>query len=427
MSILGIVLAVLKIIGIVLLCVLGLFILVLLAVLFIPIRYRLFVSSKEEERIRLEGRITWALFPLRINGHLVGTAYHVWVRSFGLYVYDSDYPLEHKRNTIARLILKKLGFDDTDNVETKQEKKLRETKEKVFFWKKKDEEPEESPGGFDQGDDLFGDLENLYPEDDHAPNDSEQNDQSSVSGSENDKTDTETTESGTTGSESFDSEEDPFDFFDAEEEAPKKDIYDHIMYFFDRLNEGVSRAEQKLEELTETCNRTWKTIVERVTETTMKIKVLIRRIRFILKVLEQDCTKKLLKIWCKNIWKMFCHVLPTKCKGWVHFGFPDDPQKMGKILAFAGAAYSLYGRNIEVRPDFAEKVIEGEVTISGRIRIFTMLFRIFRMLVNIPMVKLLWFLFCEKTGRNDPKRKRRRGRKRRRKVSKTASSAASET
>ena len=401
------------------LCVLGLLILLLLAVLLIPIRYRLFVSSKEEERIRLEGRITWAAFPLRINGQLIGKAYRVWIRSFGLYIYDSDYPLAHKRNTIARFILKKLGFDATDGVETEQEKKLRKTKEKVFFWQKNKEDESDEFDSFSEESDGLGEDQSDFEANASDSDKAHLNADSSLdiegSGDHDGRTDSsvhseagsEEESEGTWDGDAYASED-----FTSEEEPPKKDIYDHIMYFFDRLNEGVSKAEEKLEELSETCSRTWKNVTEKVREITHKLKILIERIRFVLKVLEQDCTHKLLKIWMKNLWKMFCHVLPTKCKGWVHFGFPDDPQKMGKILALCGGAYSLYGRNIEVRPDFTEKVIEGEVLIKGRIRIITMVFRVFRMIVNLSMAKVLWFIYKEKTGKNSAKKRRRRRRKR---------------
>lgn len=42
----------------------------------------------------------------------------------------------------------------------------------------------------------------------------------------------------------------------------------------------------------------------------------------------------------------------------------------------------LYGRHVQVIPDFLEPCLEGELKLKGRIRLGTLLFLVFRMLQN---------------------------------------------
>lgn len=76
------------------------------------------------------------------------------------------------------------------------------------------------------------------------------------------------------------------------------------------------------------------------------------------------CKKQLLCVW-KNI-------RPQKLKADIHFGF-DDPATTGQILAYLGMLYSVLGKDIRIRPDFEKTIIEGKVLVKGRVTLFILL------------------------------------------------------
>lgn len=76
------------------------------------------------------------------------------------------------------------------------------------------------------------------------------------------------------------------------------------------------------------------------------------------------------------LWKqaraLLRHILPTKLRGKVRFGF-DDPYTTGQVLTYISPFYGLYGKKFQVIPVFEEAVLEGEGWLRGRIRIGTVL------------------------------------------------------
>lgn len=91
--------------------------------------------------------------------------------------------------------------------------------------------------------------------------------------------------------------------------------------------------------------------------------------------------KKAFRLAKKQIFAVIRHVLPRKLEGKVHFGF-DDPYTSGQVLTWISPFYGLYGRHVQVIPDFLEPCLEGELKLKGRIRLGTLLFLVFRMLQN---------------------------------------------
>lgn len=83
----------------------------------------------------------------------------------------------------------------------------------------------------------------------------------------------------------------------------------------------------------------------------------------------------------KQIFGIIRHVLPRKMAGKLRFGF-GDPYRTGQVLTWISPFYPLYGRTVQVTPDFLEICLEGELKLKGRIRLATLLFFVFRMLQN---------------------------------------------
>lgn len=71
---------------------------------------------------------------------------------------------------------------------------------------------------------------------------------------------------------------------------------------------------------------------------------------------------ELLYLWRKS--------RPKKIKGQVRIGF-DDPSVTGMCVGALSALYAWYPGQVRVIADFEEEVLEGDVLITGRIRLYT--------------------------------------------------------
>ncbi len=70
--------------------------------------------------------------------------------------------------------------------------------------------------------------------------------------------------------------------------------------------------------------------------------------------------------------KILKHLKFKKLRGRLHFGF-DDPATTGKVLGMASILYPIYRGSLKLEPDFNGAVIDGELYIRGRIRLFNLL------------------------------------------------------
>lgn len=89
--------------------------------------------------------------------------------------------------------------------------------------------------------------------------------------------------------------------------------------------------------------------------------------------LEKEENKNTFRLLKRQVIRFFKHVLPGKVSGTVRFGF-EDPYTTGRILTYISPFYGWYGRTIQVIPVFDEQVLDGELSLKGRIRIATLLF-----------------------------------------------------
>jgi len=104
---LGILLLILKIIGIVLLVILGLVLTLLLLVLFVPIRYRIQATWKEEKK-RVSVKITWLLHLLSISA-VYDKTLELLVKVLGFPVFSGDKTEEE--------VAEELDLDDLDDLD----------------------------------------------------------------------------------------------------------------------------------------------------------------------------------------------------------------------------------------------------------------------------------------------------------------------
>lgn len=82
--------------------------------------------------------------------------------------------------------------------------------------------------------------------------------------------------------------------------------------------------------------------------------------------LKRKSTKYTLNILKRDLLRLLGHIRPRRLEGNVEFGF-DDPAYTGYTLAALSMFYGIYCENLEVTPDFTEKVLKGRLSCSGRI------------------------------------------------------------
>ena len=70
----------------------------------------------------------------------------------------------------------------------------------------------------------------------------------------------------------------------------------------------------------------------------------------------------------KEITILAKHIRPRTIKGKVRFGL-KDPYHTGQILAALSVLYPFYGEHVAIYPDFEHEVLEGNISMKGRISV----------------------------------------------------------
>lgn len=78
------------------------------------------------------------------------------------------------------------------------------------------------------------------------------------------------------------------------------------------------------------------------------------------------------KVAFRSLKKILNHIKPKKFDGDIEFG-TGDPCQTGQILGGISIIYSFYGRNIQLMPNFEERILIGSIFLKGRIRLLTLL------------------------------------------------------
>lgn len=104
-----------------------------------------------------------------------------------------------------------------------------------------------------------------------------------------------------------------------------------------------------------------------------KLKTAEERWQKLMEFLEKEENKNTFRLLKRQVIRLFRHILPGKVSGKVRFGF-EDPYTTGRILTYISPFYGWYGRTIQVIPVYDEQVLDGELSLKGRIRIATLLF-----------------------------------------------------
>ena len=125
-----------------------------------------------------------------------------------------------------------------------------------------------------------------------------------------------------------------------------------------------------------------------IKKTKRKIRAVIRskdklkkKIDDIKMIINDEANKEMMRLLYSQLKALFKEIMPVKYKINIHYGC-DDPYRTGQLLMYISVFYGLSGINMNITPDFNEKILEGDIYIKGRVRICRLLMIVFRVYRN---------------------------------------------
>lgn len=105
------------------------------------------------------------------------------------------------------------------------------------------------------------------------------------------------------------------------------------------------------------------------------------KLRIIIDFIRSDELSGMVCFTKDNVLHLLKKIKPKFLKGDIRFG-TGDPCSTGELLGAVAVARGLFAFDINIVPDFEEKVFEGNVKAKGRIRISTLLIIIFKFITS---------------------------------------------
>lgn len=340
---LHVLLLILKIIGWILLGIVGLLLLLVLLILFCPIRYQADVSYQGGKTLQAKAKVRYLILSIRVlydqsreKDKLEQEIRLLWFRIGRKKAEEAEHDVEHLADE---------EFDDAwDDIDV-DEDEIRKTPEQSR--KNIEKTPEKST---DESDKMIKAGDNVtkiptipLPE-------------------------TDTTEE-TAEKESV----------ERSEEAPEHEIFD-----LDEPDDLPKEEKKRSGRFKILCRKVWEKIKkiwifvinhtpgkvaermsDKIEKKTATAKKKIRRLQ---KFWNLSCTVKTREYLKKYIPRTLKHILPRKVKGYVHYGM-DEPYKTGQVTGYLSLLPFVYQKGLSMQPDFEQKVLELDVKLKGRIQL----------------------------------------------------------
>lgn len=373
-----ILLLILKIIGIILLSVIGLLLLAVLSVLFVPVRYKAKGDYHKEFTGKLH--IGWFLNALRLDASF-DKELKARARVLFFTLYDSD------KNKDEAKAGKSYNTSDTHSSGDKNRNK---DKEKNVF----DDMKDETAGG-DIAVSEAGSVKRSWHEGDTQRTEKPvEKKNEAEAGKTSDKKNVGQTE----GAECVGNAEKP------PSEVKKAENATSVIVNKVNGETGV-HSDGKISEKQPDITSAKKTpgiiarLKKRIYSLTDKVKSIIkktkRKIRAVIRskdklkkkiddikmIINDEANKEMVRLLYSQLKALFKEIMPVKYKINIHYGC-DDPYRTGQLLMYISVFYGLSGINMNITPDFNEKILEGDIYIKGRVRIYKLLMIVFRVYRN---------------------------------------------
>lgn len=373
-----ILLLILKIIGIILLSVIGLLLLAVLSVLFVPVRYKAKGDYHKEFTGKLH--IGWFLNALRLDASF-DKELKARARVLFFTLYDSD------KNKDEAKAGKSYNTSDTHSSGDKNRNK---DKEKNVF----DDMKDETAGG-DIAVSEAGSVKRSGHEGDTQRTEKPVEKKNEA---EAGKTSGKKNVGQTEGAECVGNAEKP--------PSEVKKAENGTSVIVNKVNgETGANSDGKISEKQPDITSAKKTpgiiahLKKRIYSLTDKVKSIIkktkRKIRAVIRskdklkkkiddikmIINDEANKEMVRLLYSQLKALFKEIMPVKYKINIHYGC-DDPYRTGQLLMYISVFYGLSGINMNITTDFNEKILEGDIYIKGRVRIYKLLMIVFRVYRN---------------------------------------------
>jgi len=382
------ILFILKIIGILLLAVLGLILAVTLLVLLAPVRYRL-KASVLEKNPDVDLRITWLLHLLSVRAryHPKGGPFDLSVRILGIRLGgrkksgedgDGDEDGEIKLRDRAEE-----GTEQEDSDDEFGEEQLLELLEKGL--EDTDGLPEERAEGNAEAtepDDMSADRGGGAAQDDRLTADAEKTSAGAEKALENAGE-----KAAKTGEMTAEPDEEDWERL-FEENETDSEAFDMGKAF--GMEREKSSVIDRLKKIIDKILNSFQSIPERVEKLKRGIEKLAEKKNSLVELIQDADNQSLFRLLLKQTGGVFRHIRPRKLRLYLHFGF-TDPSLTGKLLGYASIFYAYYYKTVDLVPEFQTDtlILEGNLYAKGRIRAGTLLCKGVRLLFNRGCRKMI--------------------------------------
>lgn len=344
-----IILLILKIAGIVLLSLLGILILLVLMVLFVPVRYN--ISADYHSRLTANIKISWLLNVLRLKASY---ANDLSVKAYAMFfkIFDNNSDKEKKqKNKEGDKCIDDMYVADSSQETAGQYAAGRQN--------------ETSGAGNSQ--DTAVQVESLEAE--KASRSSSKERLEEIHKKADIKQHIESR------SNNQHNEDDKHNRQSVSQPHKKKDL-------IGRLKAALNSVKDKLISIKSKFKKLLKAIVDKKRSAWQKINDLKV-------IINDEENKELVRLIKKELKELIREITPVKYDVNVRYGC-EEPYMTGRILGVIAVIYGITGVQFNITPEFEQKVLEGDIYMKGRVRIYRLLLIALRVYKNNRFRKLVF-------------------------------------
>lgn len=337
---------ILKILGIVLLSIIGIIVFLLLCILFVPVRYD--TKGQFSNSFSIYAKATWLLHIFSIRYSCVEGDSNIIFRIFGIPIYDR----KRKRKK--------------QNVE-KQKKKKHKHREKRIRTKKDEAALEQQ----NQQNDDFG-ADSINNSTVNTDINREQQISEEIQVSQADAASAQHTVKGKQQEAASEGE----DYVNNENNEEKSGFFFKIKLFWEYVIKKIKMLWKAIRNIEYTFRRIYDRIISAV-----------QKIQFYKAAWEKPETKRAFQTCKPHLFRILKNIRPRKVRINISFGM-DDPAAMADILSVYCILFPWIGNSVIISPDFNEEKINGDFYIRGYVTIYILAWAIWAYLYDQDIRKL---------------------------------------
>jgi len=345
-----VVLIILKIIGIVFLCIIGLLLLILMTALFVPVRYRIYGTREDgNSPVIAKANVSYLL-------HI----FSVWVIyqdgiDFKVKIFGIPINLNKKKKTETELEESKSEkSEECESVPEKEESYTLKEDDYVVDWNE--------------------DVQTDYSEEATCIN-------------ENVESNIDTINKETVGTDSIINDnfietiDEEKKETESDEDIEKESLWEKISKYLSALSDFLMDFPEKLYDFLDKTEDNIDNIVNKFDEVEKKYLYWQRMIN-------DAKNKNAVSRLFAEVKKIIKSILPRVIKGRIHFGF-SDPASTGQILVYLSMMAPIIPGKVQFQPDFEYEGIDGNIYLKGRFTLVNALIAGFRLFINKDVRRLI--------------------------------------